>query len=388
MSTPLIDHNDDLTRLKVEGYDISIVSNNVVVRGVPYVNKEKNILFGTLYCPLTLSADEVLPPSDHTARFMGEHPCDQFGTENGSFVNSFSEHNLTPEIIGNYYFSSKPQRGNYTNYYSKITKYIDLLSAPAKSLAPGVSAQNFNFQEYSDNSIFKYPDTNITRAEISHISDKLKGQKIAIVGLGGTGSFLLDFVSKTPVQQISLFDGDEMLNHNAFRMPGTMTVDQLKERPSKVSFFKKRYEVFRDGIIEHEVFIDESNLTLLDNHDFVFLAIDNSKAKKPIIEHLIASKMPFVDLGMGISVVGNSLRGTIRKTLITPENSSYLKRISIEDNGIDDLYSQNIQISELNAFNAILGIISWKKLYGFYSTEDTFYNSVFIVDEEEINNEA
>lgn len=387
MSTPQIDLNDDLKRLKVEGYDISIVNNNVVVRGIPYVNKEKNILFGTLYCPLTLSADKILPPSDHTSRFMGELPCDQFGAENRSFVNSSSVHHLTPEIIGNYYFSSKPQNGNFDDYYSKITKYIDLLSAPAKSLIPGISAQNYS-QEYSDNIIFKYPDTNITRAEISHISDKIKGQKIAIVGLGGTGSFLLDFVSKTPVQHISIFDGDEMLNHNAFRMPGAMTIGELKERPSKVSYFKKKYEVLREGIKEHEVFIDESNVTLLDNHDFIFLAIDNSKAKKPIVDHLVASNIPFVDLGMGISVVGNSLRGTIRKTLITPENSSNLKKISMEDNEIDDLYSQNIQISELNALNAILGIITWKKMYGFYSTEATFYNSIFIVDEEELSNET
>jgi hypothetical protein len=388
MSTQLIDLNDDLRRLKGEGYNISIVSGNLVIKGIPYVNKEKKILFGTIYCPLTLSGEKTVSPQDHTVRFMGEHPCDQLGTENRSFVNSAQEHTLTTDIIGSYYFSSKPQNGSYSDFYAKMTKYIELLSAPAKSIDSSVSAQNFEYESYTDFSVFKYPDTNTARAGLSHITERIKDQKIAIVGLGGTGSFVLDFVSKTPVKQISLFDGDQMFNHNAFRIPGTMTLDELEKKPSKVSYFKEKYEKFRYGIVDHDVFIDESNVALLDGHDFVFIAIDKAEAKKTIIEHLIASKIPFVDLGMGISVVNNSLRGTIRKTLITPEKHSFVNKIAMEQTADEDIYSQNIQISELNALNAILGIIAWKKLNGFYLTEDIFYNSAFIIDEEEIKNET
>jgi hypothetical protein len=388
MSTQLIDHNDDLRKLKDEGFNISIISGNLVVKAIPYVNKEKKVLFGTIYCPLTLSGEKTAPPQDHTVRFMGEHPCDQFGTEDNTFVNSSQMHTLTPDIIGSYYFSSRSQTGNYPDFYSKLTKYVDLLAGPAKSIDPGVSAQNADYEGYSDISVFKYTDTNTARAGLSHISERLKNQKIAILGLGGTGSFVLDFISKTPVKQISLFDGDEMLNHNAFRIPGVITLDELRKRPSKVSYFKEKYEELRSGIIEHEVYLDESNVTLLDGHDFVFLAIDRAKAKKNIIEHLMASGIPFVDLGMGISVVGNSLRGTIRKTLITPDNNLFLKRIAMEHAADEDIYSQNIQISELNALNAILGIITWKKMNGFYLSEDIIFNSTFIVDEEEIINET
>jgi len=388
MSTQLIDLNGDLRRLKDEGYNISIVSGNLVIKGIPYVNKDKKILFGIIYCPLTLSGEKTVPPQDHTVRFMGEHPCDQFGTEINSFVNSAQQHTLTADIIGSYYFSSKPQNGSYPDFYTKMTRYIELLSAPAKSIDPSVSAQNFEYESYSDFNVFKYPDTNTARAGLSHISERIKDQKVAIVGLGGTGSFVLDFVSKTPVKQISLFDGDQIFNHNAFRIPGIMTLDELEKKPSKVSYFKEKYEKFRYGIIGHDVFIDESNVALLDGHDFVFIAIDKAEAKKVIIEHLMATKIPFVDLGMGISVVNNSLRGTIRKTLITPENCFYLDKIAMGKTADEDIYSQNIQISELNALNAILGILAWKKLNGFYLTEDIFYNSTFIIDEEEIKNET
>ena len=62
MSTQLIDLNDDLRRLKDEEYNISIVSGNLVIKGIPYVNKDKKILFSAVYCPLTLSGEKTVPP--------------------------------------------------------------------------------------------------------------------------------------------------------------------------------------------------------------------------------------------------------------------------------------------------------------------------------------
>lgn len=388
MSIQLIDRNDDIGRLKKEDYCVEIVSNNLVVKGIPYVNKDKKILFGTLYCPLTLSGEELLPPADHTVRFMGEHPCDQFGNENNSYVNSAQKNQLSVNIIGDFYFSSKPGSGNYLDYYTKMKRYIELLSAPAKSIDPSVSAQKFDYIEYCDESVFNYPDTNSARAGISVISEGIKNQKIAIVGLGGTGSYVLDFVCKTPVKQISLFDGDELLNHNAFRMPGAINLEELKGRPSKVDHLKQKYSAFRDGIVEHDFFLDESNVSMLEGHDFVFLSIDKPDAKKVIIEYLLNSKIPFVDLGMGISVVDNSLRGTIRKTLVTPDNQKHLDKIALEKSDDNGVYSQNIQIAELNALNAILGVITWKKLYGFYLSEEIYGDTTYILDEEVLSNEA
>lgn len=388
MSIQLIDRNEDISRLKNDGYCTAIVNNNLVVKGIPYVNKDRKILFGTIYCPLTLSGETLLPPADHTVRFVGEHPCDQLGNENNSYVNCPQLNQLSEDIIGKFYFSSKPDNGNYPDYYTKMKRYVELLSSPAKSIDPSISAQKFDYNEYCEESVFKYPDTNSARAGISIIADGIKKQKIAIVGLGGTGSYVLDLVCKTPVKQISLFDGDDLLNHNAYRTPGAVTLEELKERPSKVTYLKQKYSGFRDGIVENDFFLDETNVTLLEGHDFVFLAIDKADAKKVIIDYLLTSKIPFVDLGMGISVVNNSLRGTIRKTLITPDNQNYLGKIAMEKTNDNGVYSQNIQIAELNALNAILGVITWKKLYGFYLSDEIYRNSIFILDEEVLSNEA
>ena len=91
--------------------------------------------------------------------------------------------------------------------------------------------------------------------------------KIAIVGLGGTGSYVLDLVAKTPVREIHLFDGDRFLQHNAFRSPGAPTVEELQRVPPKVTHFQTLYCRMRRNIVAHECFIDSGNVDLLADMD-------------------------------------------------------------------------------------------------------------------------
>jgi len=66
------------------------------------------------------------------------------------------------------------------------------------------------------------------------MADKLAVPQVAIVGVGGTGSYILDFLAKTRVREIHLFDGDYFFSHNAFRTPGAATIAELRARPLKV----------------------------------------------------------------------------------------------------------------------------------------------------------
>ena len=88
-----------------------------------------------------------------------------------------------------------------------------------------------------ENSIFVYADTNASRATITDITDKLRNQKIGIVGLGGTGSYVLDQVAKTPVSEIHLYDEDIFCQHNAFRAPGAPSKELLEESRKKTDYF-------------------------------------------------------------------------------------------------------------------------------------------------------
>lgn len=115
----------------------------------------------------------------------------------------------------------------------------------------------------SPDDIFNYADTASSRAGIMAVSRKLEIATIAIVGLGGTGSYVLDLVAKTPVREIHLFDADKFLQHNAFRSPGAPSVGELRAIPLKVSYLKERYARMHRGITAHDEFVDETNVGLV-----------------------------------------------------------------------------------------------------------------------------
>ena len=50
----------------------------------------------------------------------------------------------------------------------------------------------------------------------------------------------------------------------------------------------------------------------------------------------------------------------------------------------DDVYSSNIQIGELNALNACLAVIKYKRRFGFYVTEVSAFHSLFDVGADSI----
>jgi len=157
-------------------------------------------------------------------------------------------------VTVNHQFSSKPVViGAFPNYYDKMTAYANILTSHAEALEPGVKAQTFPpIPTSEDESIFQYLDTATSRAGIGAINAKLELGKVAIVGVGGTGAYVLDLVSKTPVKEIHLFDGDFFLNHNAFRAPGAASLEELNARPKKVAYLKERYSKMHRGIVSHD----------------------------------------------------------------------------------------------------------------------------------------
>ncbi|RQS14466.1 hypothetical protein DIE06_24145 [Burkholderia sp. Bp8998] len=191
---------------------------------------------------------------------------------------------------------------------------------------------------------------------------RLSNEKIAIVGVGGTGSYILDQIAKTPVREIRLIDGDEFLQHNAFRAPGAPTIDQLREVPKKVDYFRNIYSNIHRGITAHAVAIDETSVRLLDDITFAFLCMDAGQSKRIIVERLELMGVPFIDVGMGLDLTDGTLGGILRVTLSTPQERQYARsRISFEERSGENLYGSNIQVADLNALNAALAVIRWKR---------------------------
>lgn len=379
----------DVARLIEDGYEANIEQNHLVVRNVPYVDASKQVRRGTLISTLAGSRTETARPDTHVIMFAGDFPCDANGCTLEAIRNCTGRIVVSADLVADHRFSSKPQSG-YVDYHEKITTYAAIISSPAAVLEKGATARTFRVVQSPDDSPFVYFDNASGRAGISSVTAKLQVKSIAIVGLGGTGSYVLDFLSKTPVDNIHLIDGDPFEQHNAFRAPGAASIDNLREQPFKVDYFAEIYGRMHKGIVPHRCFITPENLELLNDQDMVFICIDAKAIKGPIIEALEAQGTPFIDVGMGVELVDGGLTAMLRTTTSTPDHRDHVRnknRIPMASEDQNALYAQNIQISELNAMNACLAVIRWKKLCGFYRDTEQEYFSIFALDGNHIINE-
>jgi hypothetical protein len=380
----LISHSPDLKRLRDEGYNLEIQSGFLLVKQVPYVNSKREVHRGILVSNLILAGDVTTRPDTHVAYFIGEYPCHVDGTEIEKIKNQSARSVLADGVVIDHTFSAKPKPNDYyEDYYAKVTTYIAILSGPAQAIDPMVTARTFSpiVPEEEEEAVFNFIDTASSRAEIDVVTKRLALGKIAIVGLGGTGSYVLDLVAKTPVKEIHLFDNDEYLQHNAFRSPGAASIEELKAKPSKVAYFKALYSKMHRGIIAHEAHVDEENIEQLRHMDFVFLCLDPGSVKKLIVEKLEEFGVTFIDVGMGIYMGEDALGGILRITTSTPQTRDLARdRIPFSDGDDHNEYARNIQIADLNMLNAALAVIKWKKLYGFYLDYEQEIHSTYTIE--------
>ena len=91
---------------------------------------------------------------------------------------------------------------------------------------------------------------------------------------------------------------------------------------------------------------------------------------------------------MGIELTDNALGGILRVTTSTPQKHDHFRsRVSFGETPGDDDYNRNIQIADLNALNAALAVIKWKKLFGFYRDLKYEHHSQFSIDTNLLLNE-
>jgi len=366
LSRQLIRRNDDLRKLLDEGYEVDVREGILVVGHVPHLDSSAHPQIGTIVCPLNLSGDQTIAPNDHTVWFAGTQPhrrdCTAIDLSIDDTVRTMAG------VRVNFRFSRAPLGGNFANFYDQVTAYVAIISGPAEEVDPLLTPLTHRVLEMrEEESVFLYADTASARAQITEQSSLLAQDRIAIIGLGGTGSYILDFVAKTHVREIHLYDDDLFATHNAFRAPGAASMDELNMRLGKAEHFELVYSKMRRGVVAHG-YLDESNVDELRTMSFVFVAVDKGRAKQLAMSALLEASVPFVDVGMGIyeTVADGPLWGQLRVSTALPGETGAQVTISTADGGDKDVYDQNIQMGELNALNAALAVIKWKKLRGFY----------------------
>lgn len=242
----------------------------------------------------------------------------------------------------------------------------------------------------SGSDVFKYPDTNSAKANIDYENLKFRNLKIGIIGVGGTGSYILDFVSETRVKEIHIYDDDELQMHNTFRTPGTLSDERIfyAEGLKKVDYYDSVYSRMHSGLKAHPYRITQENINELNDLDYVFLCVDEADVRYMIVNELVKMNMAFSDVGLKVIRRSGGLLGTIRVTSGNIENNEHLSEVIGEEEVDENEYNSNILIAELNSLNAAFAVIKWKRHIGFYMDLRREHHSLYHIETNKIINDC
>jgi len=370
----LANHNDDIRRLLEKGYALRVDGPHLVVRDIPYLDSQQALQSGAIVTKLVFIDKVRVKQDDHQVYFAGSAP---YGL-NGQPVPNLAGGPITialskTDVVVQRSFSNKPKDG-FPNFFDKIEHYVRVISGPAIERYKATPLTFRVDTEVAAGSVFKFHDTLTSLAEIGDLAALFKDEVIAIIGLGGTGCYVLDYMVKTPVKEIRGFDGDAYHVHNAFRSPGRL--DEADLGNGKAEVYQPRYDNFRHGLMLHQKYIDRTSVADLAGVTFAFVCVDKGSARAEIFDLLTSLRIPFIDVGMGLNRKQGALSGTIRATYYSAENAANVRNLKLAEmvDDPDDIYRRNVQISELNALNAAVAVILYKQLIDFYVNDNKLYH--------------
>ena len=245
---------------------------------------------------------------------------------------------------------------------------------------------------------FHLPNTFEARADIAPVQDRIRGQRIAIIGLGGTGAYLLDLIVKTPVSEIHLLDSDCVDWHTLKRAPGAPTAEEIELVRDglllKVDYYHSKYASLRDGIHPHPVRVDSSSMfaEFLSNHpiDYVFVCIDqlrdgDSARQDAVYQAVSEAGVPFIDSGVSITIEDCAIRGAVTTSAYDAGSDAWKDAIpNARLEGGAPGY-RNVQLPEVNVAAATFAVMEWRRRTGQYVSETPSFYQKFLLEKGRIS---
>lgn len=366
----LASRNPVLQELLDLGYSVDFIGGHVVVYGVPYLDENGGLKYGDLCTPVDLGENQIIQaPSTHQCWWRGVKPH-RIGGAALPLSPQSNNTQVTPDLITDFAFSLKllddnQQKREYVSFEEKIKTYLDVIAPPALAAHPDARPQGIVRRAAEQGSPLRIDDTASARYGQNDIADKLRGKKVAIVGLGGTGAYILDFIARTHLENIALFDDDKVHVHTLFRAPGCLEPSLGKP---KVSALYQVYDKWHAAITAVPERITQANIELLAPFDFVFVSVDDGPSRQIIVDWLSSRDIAFVDCGMGLERSLEGLNAMVRITGV--DRATYERTAGTlylpTANPKDAEYRRQAQIVEFNALNAALAVIRFKQHFGLY----------------------
>lgn len=376
----LASRNPFVQDLLDEGFDVDFIGGYFVIYGLPHLDEKGGLEHGDWASPVDLADGVLGPPSNHQAWFRGGRPHDQGGRQlrlgGGPDKVTVVEGFETDQSFS-FKLLEAGQMRSYVSFEEKVRTYVDAITAPALATYPDATPRRgIEKRAAEQGTPLRFPDTLSARYHMNDVSFLLKDKRVAIVGLGGTGSYLLDFIARTHLAEIAIFDDDTVHVHTIFRFPGFIprAIGRLK-----VDALAEQYGNWHANIVPVPERVTEANVATLGVFDFVFVALDHGPSRAMIVDWLTANSVPFVDCGMGLNRAPVGLNGVVRITGVDREayertiGTAYLPASDPEGGE----YRKQGQIAELNALNATFAMIRFKQHFGIYERLDDAVSYIF-----------
>ncbi len=371
----LASRNPFIRDLDEQGYLLDFVGGYLIIYGLPYLNERRELVYGDWASPIDLSAEGVLdPPKDHQAWFRGGRPHDASGRQlhlgGGPAKVKVAGEFETDNSFSFKLLDEKGERRPYVSFEEKVRTYLDAITGPALGAFPdSTPLRAIEIKAAEQGTPLRYPDTLSARYQMNDLSRLLVDKRVAIIGLGGTGAYILDYLSRTHLAEIVLFDDDKVHVHTIFRFPGFIhrAIGSLK-----VDALFQQYSNWHSKVTPIPVRVTDTNVEQLRRFHFVFIAIDHGPSRIFIADWLSSNGIPFVDCGMGLNRLLGGLNGVVRVTGTDRAAFDATARTTFLPGGDPeaDEYRKQGQIAELNALDAALAVVRFKQHFLIYERLD------------------
>lgn len=387
MSNSPISRSPDLQALVDAGYRLKVRGEYLVVSGIPYITRSGEIEVADLVMHLALDPGgaRATCPRDHTVWWTGATPYTVSGDSMKDYLccGRWDAGRDIGEGITVYQQWSRKLRSDgvsraYVSYEEKVLTYVHEVADHAEAKRPGVRAVLTGLAPADvrmATSQFAYVDPNPYRNGTRGIEQKIEDEIVAVIGVGGTGSFLVDILTKTNIKEVHLYDDDIIDVPNAFRIAGAVRVGELGGATYKVDWHRSRYsEVRIRGLHVYKQRITEENIGCLERCTTVFIAVDDLLVRRRLQDACTRLGKHHVAVGIGLEIEGehnDQIGGMIKVETNYAPGEHQLERTNETQQPHDgvEVYDSNIQTAETNMLGAALAIVEWKATKGFYRSD-------------------
>ena len=255
---------------------------------------------------------------------------------------------------------------------------IELLSRYGRHILGAVAAKERGWLASGEKSVADIAQGIYqSRANIAQVEDRVKGHTVAIIGLGGTGSYVLDLLVRTGVARVVLVDDDDMDLKGIMRSPGAQAREEMARvhagRIKKVAYYAERYRDMPVKLVPLETKAHRETAETLREEmvSWVFVCIDQVGGSElgrqdEVYEGLQAKNLAFIDCGISLQLDENEISGAVTITRCSAGEGTWKNDIpNAGIRGAEGIY-HNIQLPDVNAMAAVLAIMEWKRVSGQY----------------------